>query len=208
MINKVVNLRSNNLNPGVISNEAQPSTMKTIYSSNTFSLDRLLYDDKQMGFYDYDYHKKLYAEMELFLKLSLYGDGDSILRKLSFNRPEFKKIFNIESLTEHMNLNDHVDVKDTFTETDLDFTSPNFDLTEKRFLFGSPIPLESKAAILFFGTNNLKVGPRLFEHIYRDLSSFENEVLKVENMKFRVEFIDKELDKTEGSSKLEFRNIY
>jgi len=99
-----------------------------------------------------------------------------------------------------MNLNDHVDIKDTFftdDEMDSNLKNPEFDLTEKRYLFGSPIPLESKAAILFFGSSNLKAGPKLFGHMHHDLCAFENEVLKVENIKFRIEFVNKELDKTE-----------
>ena len=158
-------MKNSNSSPSKKGPEGGNSMMKTIYSSNTFSLDRLLYDDKQMGFFNYDYHKKLYSEMELFVKLSLYGDGDSILRKLSFNRPEFTKIFNTEFLTQHMNLNDHVDVRDNFTATDeeMDATA-KLDLTQKRFLFGSPVPLENKVRIGIYWKvkiNNKKIGSNI-----------------------------------------------
>ena len=48
------------------------------------------------------------------------------------------------------------------------------------------------------------MGSKLFGHIYNDLCIFENEVLKVENMKFRIEYTDKSLDKIEGNYLLIF----
>lgn len=99
-------------------NKFVESGVKYVYSTSSFNLDKLIYESKQMSFYNYDYNKKLYAEIELFLKLSLYGDSDSLLRKLSFNCSELQKICNIDKLTKHMNIDPKTEVEDTHKDND------------------------------------------------------------------------------------------
>ena len=43
----------------------------------------------------------------------------------------------------------------------------------------------------------MSTGPKLLDDIYKNLGVFENDIIKVNNIKFRVERIDKETQKFE-----------
>jgi len=182
--------------------------MKWVYSNSTFSLDTLIYENRQTSFYNYDCIKKLYDQIEIFLKLSLYPDGDSILRKLSFNRPEFKKILKIEKLTYHMNIDPESQKNDPGQNPDL--FDHNINLKEKASLFITNAPIENKVknsllqltfqvAILFFGSINLNMTSRLIENIYYDLGSFENDIIKINCVNFKIGFQDNDLHKRDSN---------
>ena len=115
--------------------------MKWVFSSSSFGLDRLIHENKQMAFYNYDHNRKLYAELEIPLKLSLYLDGESILRKLSFNRPEFSRLLNMERLTVHMNIDSYTDVIDSYRENS---NEPMMRLKDYNVLFRSQTPSDNK----------------------------------------------------------------
>jgi hypothetical protein len=91
-----------------------------VYSTNSFALDQIISNERMMSFYNYNYHSKLFGELEFFLKLSLYPNPDYILKTVSFNQPEYKILLNIQKLENHENINNFLNIQDPFVENEMD----------------------------------------------------------------------------------------
>ena len=65
-------------------------------NTNYIKFDNLVAQYNQASFYNYDIDKKLYTELEMFLKMMLYRNHEIILSKISFDRPGFERIISFE----------------------------------------------------------------------------------------------------------------
>jgi hypothetical protein len=176
---------------------------RTAVNNYAVHFDEIVSNDEMSAFFNYNVHFKLYSHVDCFVKNLFYRNPEAFHRALHYTTGDFDKVYGLHNKRRHYNIReaDLKLVKDRDTIVDNGVTQE--DLHSRWVLLNlkdrKATPTYS-SFILCFGDKDRGMIEQLIKNIYTEIKTFNNYLIKIEDIKFRFDLMD---DKAKGSFSFE-----